>query len=219
MQFSPAIAFNNARGFKRPLAGRRHYQRRITNRQWHNTPLIFPQRITWRPMDDLHIVDGLSGADVSRGRLEASTDPARLAEVVEQTPRFDPRRLRIVRPSLHGSRIAHPRDRLWLAKIQDHEVGAIGILHEQPHVARLSCFRVQPEWQQTPVSTRLVEQVHHYCWNEGYLKLVVPSNVAPCVLQQMIDHRGFQLVRRKRSGPAERLEYLVDLYYMPRRAS
>jgi hypothetical protein len=35
----------------------------------------------------------------------------------------------------------------------------------------------------------------------------------------MLDHREFQLVRRKRSGQTERLEYLVDLYYLPRQAS
>jgi hypothetical protein len=146
-------------------------------------------------------------------------DPVRFPQLVERTPWLDPRRLRLEPPSLHGSRISHPRDRLWLAKIQDHVVGMIGVFHEESHVARLSCFHVQPGSQQTPVLTRLMDQMHHYCWSEGYLKLLVPSQVAPCVLQQMLDHRGFQLVRRKRSGQTERLEYLVDLYYIPRQAS
>jgi len=126
---------------------------------------------------------------------------------------------RLERPSLPGSRSSHPRDRLWLAKVQDHVVGMIGVLHEQRHVARLSCFRVRPEWQRIAVLTRLADQVHHYCWDQGYLKLVVPSHVAPGVFQQMLGQRGFQLVRRKPSGQSERLEYLVDLYYLPRRAS
>jgi N-acetylglutamate synthase-like GNAT family acetyltransferase len=132
---------------------------------------------------------------------------------------LDLRRPRIASSSLRSSRIPNPRDRLWLAKTLDRVVGAIGILHETPHVARLSCFRVQPEWRQTAVLARLMDQAHHYCWNQGYLKLVVPSHVAPFVVQQMFDHRGFQLVRRKRSGQTERLEYIVDLYYVPRRAS
>ena len=38
-------------------------------------------------------------------------------------------------------------------------------------------------------------------------------------IEWMLEHRGFQLVRRKRSGRQERLEYLVDLYYIPRQAS
>ena len=170
-------------------------------------------------MDDLHIVDRLPGADVSCRRFDASGDSARFPRVVDLRPGLELRRLRIARPSLRGSRISHPRDRLWLAKIGDQVVGRIGILHEGRHVARLSCFGVQPGWEQTPVVARLMDQVHHYCCNQGYLKLVVPSHVAPLVLQQILDHRGFQLVRRKRSGPTERLEYLVDLYYLPRQAS
>ena len=96
----------------------------------------------------------------------------------------------------------------------------IGVLHEGRHVARLSCFRVQPGWEQTALVDAVDgDLAHHYCWNQGYLKLLVPSHVAPSVLQQILDHRGFQLVRRKRSGQTERLEYLVDLYYLPRQAS
>ncbi len=170
-------------------------------------------------MDDLHIVDRLPSTDVSRRRFDASADSAQFPQLVERAPWLDSRRPRLERPSLRDRRISHPRDRLWLAKIEDRVVGMIGILHEEPHVARLSCFRVQPGSQQTPVVTRLMDQVYHYCWDQGYLKLVVPSYVAPCVLQQMLDYRGFQLVRRKRSGQTERLEYLVDLYYIPRQAS
>ncbi len=170
-------------------------------------------------MDDLHIVDRLPGADFSPRRLDAPTDARRFPRVVEPRPGLDPRRLRIERSSLHGSRIPHPRDRLWLAKIGDQVLGMIGVLHEGRHVARLSCFGVQPGWEQTALVTRLMDLVHHYCWNQGYLKLLVPSHVAPSVLQQILDHRGFQLVRRKRSGQTERLEYLVDLYYLPRQAS
>jgi GNAT superfamily N-acetyltransferase len=170
-------------------------------------------------MDDLHIVDRRSAAHVSPWKSNAPTDSARSPRVVEQRPWFEARRRRLVHPASPSRRLPHPGDRFWLAKIEDQVVGVIGILHEGPYVARLSWFRVQPEWQQAAVVTLLMDQVYRYCWNQGYLKLVVPTNVAPCVIEWMLEHRGFQLVRRKRSGRQERLEYLVDLYYIPRQAS
>ena len=170
-------------------------------------------------MDGLYIVDRRSAAHVSPWKSNAPTDSARSPRVVEQRPWFEARRRRLVHPASPSRRLPHPEDRFWLAKIEDQVVGVIGILHEGPYVARLSWFRVQPEWQQAAVVTLLMDQVHRYCWNQGYLKLVVPTNVAPCVIEWMLEHRGFQLVRRKRSGRQERLEYLVDLYYIPRQAS
>ena len=151
--------------------------------------------------------------------------------------RFDRRRIpRDCRMSWNEGRVRSHRAAAWLLSLppeprpapprpslarQDSGPpdGTIGILHECPHLARLACFRVRPEWRQTAVLTRLMDQAHHYCWSQGYLKLVVPSHVAPFVVQQMLNHRGFQLVRPKRSGQTERLEYLVHLYYVPRRAS
>jgi GNAT superfamily N-acetyltransferase len=111
------------------------------------------------------------------------------------------------------------RDCLWVAKLRDQVVGTVGIRHEGSHVARLHCFRIHPDWQQTSILARLIQRVHRYCWNEGYLKLLVESHVIPGVVREMLEDRGFQLVRRKRVGDSERLEYLVDLYGSPRRGS
>lgn len=167
-------------------------------------------------MDELHVVDRLPQTDLngppSHVPLEAIWNQVACRARVTGRKGND---LDLPRVGRRGRQ----RDCLWVAKLQDKVVGMVHILHEGPHVARLHCFRIQPQWQHTPVLTRLIDCVHGYCWNEGYLKLLVESRVTPRVVQQMLHHRGFQLIRRKRIGDSELLEYLVDLYYPPRQAS
>jgi N-acetylglutamate synthase-like GNAT family acetyltransferase len=116
-----------------------------------------------------------------------------------------------------SSSVAHPNDCLWIVKIQDQVIGTVGLRHEGPHVAKVSNFRIQPEWQRTSVLSRLIDRLHRYCWEQGYLKLLVDSRIARPIAQHFAQHRGFLAVRRKRVAANEYDEYLVDLYTPPRR--
>lgn len=109
-----------------------------------------------------------------------------------------------------------PQDCVWAVTIDNRAVGSVSISHHASHVARVNIFRIHPAWQHTAVLAKLIERVHRYCWNHGYLKLVLESHAAPAVVRTMLAHRGFHLVRRRRILGHELLEYYVDLYFPPR---
>ncbi len=109
-----------------------------------------------------------------------------------------------------------PEDCIWVATIDNRAVGTVRISHHASHVARVNIFRIHPAWQHTAVLTKLIEQVHRYCWNYGYLKLVLESLAAPAIVRTMLAHHGFHLVRRRRILERDWLEYYIDLYFAPR---
>lgn len=111
----------------------------------------------------------------------------------------------------------HPLDCVWAVTIDNHAVGMVRLLHEGPHVVRVSSFRIHPDWQHTPVLAKLMDRVHRYCWDHGYLKVMLESQAAPALVRRAFEHHGFHLVRRRSVLGKELLEYYVDLYTPPQR--
>ncbi|MEN6495387.1 MAG: GNAT family N-acetyltransferase [Thermoguttaceae bacterium] len=118
------------------------------------------------------------------------------------------------RPS-QANRSAHPQDCVWAVTIDNRVVGVVSILHEGQHVARINTFRIHPDWQHTAALTKLVDRVHQYCWNQGYLKVTLEEGAAPAMVRKMLEHRGFHLVRCQNVVGKPRLDYYIDLYFSP----
>jgi N-acetylglutamate synthase-like GNAT family acetyltransferase len=116
---------------------------------------------------------------------------------------------------LRFARACHPEDCLLAVTIDNRVVGMVRALHEGPHVIRINIFRIHPDWQHTPVLAKLIDRLHRYCWNRGYLKVILESQAAPALVRKMFEHRGFHLVRRRRVLGKELLDYYVDLYSPP----
>lgn len=125
-----------------------------------------------------------------------------------------PSRLPAVSPA-PVKRRAHPQDCVWAVTIDDRVVGLVSILHEGQHIARINTFRIHPNWQHTAALTKLIDRVHQYCWNHGYLKVTMEAEAAPGMVRKILEQRGFHLVRNRNVVGKPSLDYYIDLYYSP----
>jgi hypothetical protein len=119
-----------------------------------------------------------------------------------------------LRPSVHSQADAD-FDCLWVTTLGDRTVGMLGVVQLARQVATINRFRVDIEWQHTPVVARLLRQVYDYCWEHDCLKAIVEVGAMPGWMFQIMARSGFLFSRRRQSAEKEQWEFYLDLYRRP----
>jgi N-acetylglutamate synthase-like GNAT family acetyltransferase len=128
-------------------------------------------------------------------------------------------------PSLpdRGSFLHQPKTRaaatrldcLWISVSDDQAIGVLGVFQAAQHVAAITCFRVDPQWQHTAVVTRLLRELHRFCEKRDCLKVRVEVRAMPGWMFYTMERCGFIFSHRRQSVKKERWEFYLDLYRRP----
>ena len=113
-----------------------------------------------------------------------------------ETRRHQPRSLKDAvaeRDHVKEDEARDPPDCIWLCTISGLVVGAVGLRHEGLDTAKICLFRVDPEWQRTSVTEKLIECIRQHSGRCGITKVVMDPHVAPRWLLRSLRHCGFQL--------------------------
>ena len=100
-------------------------------------------------------------------------------------------------------------DCIWICGIAGRILGAVRLRHAGLDTAQICLFRVDPEWQRTSVTGKLIECIRQHTGRCGVTKVVMDPHVAPRWLLRSLRHCGFRLVGRKDSLDRKRLEFYV----------
>ncbi len=103
----------------------------------------------------------------------------------------------------------------WVAEHDGRIVGMIGVARDREHVAEIRRLRVDPQWQQTPIATRLIQTAVSHCREHGYLKVVLDTRFEKNAAVDMFERFGFQHSRSRQTDQKELLEFYLDLYRQP----
>jgi len=108
--------------------------------------------------------------------------------------------------------LSDPSGHFWVADLDGHILGMIGVANEGEHIAEIRRLRVDQDWQNTPIAERLIETALAHCREHGYLKVVFDTRFERTAALQQFDRFGFQYTRSKSVKNKELLEFYLDLY-------
>ena len=160
----------------------------------------------------------MEGTKLSGCRARQATDRRRGKDRCQPKPwTSQPRSSVGLKPS---SRTAPPRRAkaepadeamkcLFVSNIGNDIVGAAEIVQDRPQTFRLVGFRVSSEWCHTSVPSRLLRDVHDFCWRQGGLILAMESGVAPPWVLCVLNHCGFRYARTTESSGRKVMEFTV----------
>ncbi len=104
----------------------------------------------------------------------------------------------------------------WVAELDGHVVGMIGVAKEDHHLAEVRRLRVAPEHQHLPIASALLDMALAHCKRHGFLKIVLDTRLnTQSDAIKLLDRAGFQHTRTKNTQGKEVLEFYVDLYRKP----
>jgi putative acetyltransferase len=104
------------------------------------------------------------------------------------------------------------RHHFWVAELNGQVVAMIGVASDEPHTAEIRRLRVDPDHQQTPIASTLLETAIAHCKHHGYLKVRLDTRFERDAAVGLFDHVGFQHTRTKSMHGKELLEFYLDLY-------
>jgi N-acetylglutamate synthase-like GNAT family acetyltransferase len=106
-------------------------------------------------------------------------------------------------------------DGFWVCRIGGRVVGAIGISLDGLDEARISLFRVDPEWRHTSVPQKLIERVRVHARRRRIGRIVAEPQLAPRWLFQSFSRHGFRFAGWRRISGRELLEFWVERDQLP----
>jgi putative acetyltransferase len=104
------------------------------------------------------------------------------------------------------------RHHFWVAELNGQVVAMIGVASDEPHTAEIRRLRVDPDHQQTPIASTLLETAIAHCKHHGYLKVRLDTRFERDAAVGLFDHVGFQHTRTKSMHGKDLLEFYLDLY-------
>ena len=105
----------------------------------------------------------------------------------------------------------------WVAELDGHVLGMIGVARDHDHHAEIRRLRVDPDWQHTVIGARLVETALAHCSHHGYLKVVLDTRFDTDAAMSLFDRFAFQHTRTRSLHGKDQLEFYLDLYRQPSR--
>ncbi|MFP4143923.1 MAG: GNAT family N-acetyltransferase [Phycisphaeraceae bacterium] len=104
------------------------------------------------------------------------------------------------------------RHHFWVAEVKDRVVGMIGVASDGAHTAEIRRLRVDPDYQDTPIASLLLETAVAHCKHHGYLKVRLDTRFERDAAVDTFDKIGFQHTRSRTMHEKELLEFYLDLY-------
>ena len=119
--------------------------------------------------------------------------------------------------NMHAAYFSDDANHFWVAEIDHHIVGMIGVARDEGHTAEIRRLRVDPDWQQhNEIAAKLLETALFHCKQHDYLKIVLDTRFEKSAALGFFDRFGFQHTRSKPHADKELLEFYVDLYRQPK---
>jgi GNAT superfamily N-acetyltransferase len=103
----------------------------------------------------------------------------------------------------------------WAAEVGGHLVGLLGLSPSGDATVRIRWLRIEPEWQHTSVTGKLIRRLREHCNEQGHLRIVADARLAPRWFWRMFQQRGFRLKGRQGEFQQGELEFVLDLNYQP----
>jgi N-acetylglutamate synthase-like GNAT family acetyltransferase len=119
--------------------------------------------------------------------------------------------------NIHDAYFCDSANHFWVADVDGHVVGMIGVARDLEHTAEIRRLRVDKNWQTAAVGSRLIQTALSHCKHHGYLKVVFDTRFERTAALEMFDRFGFQHTRSKSLHGKELLEFYLDLYRQPRK--
>jgi ribosomal protein S18 acetylase RimI-like enzyme len=110
-----------------------------------------------------------------------------------------------------------PKSHFWVAELDGHVVGMIGVASEEGHTAEIRRLRVQKEQQHSPIAAKLVEMALAHCKHHGYLKVILDTRLESGTAQELFERFSFHHNRTKSVHGKDLLEFYLDLYRAPKK--
>jgi len=108
------------------------------------------------------------------------------------------------------------RHHFWVAEIDGHIAGMIGVNSDEEHTAEVRRLRVEPSFAHPiEIAARLLSTAVEHCRDHGYLKVRLDTSFEKHAAVDVFDRVGFQHTRTKTVQGKELLEFYVDLYRDP----
>lgn len=100
----------------------------------------------------------------------------------------------------------------WVAESAGRVIGMIGVQRTSDAAADIRRLRVQREYRQRGVGTRLMETAIDFCRENNVLKIVLDVRVEREPAIRMFEKFGFTLAKDRKVDGRRTLDFYLDLY-------
>ncbi len=91
-------------------------------------------------------------------------------------------------------------------------IGMVGVQNIDLHTAEVRRLRVDPDFRNHGVGTRLMEQALAFCLDRGYLKVILDTRIDRIPAIKLFEQFGFQLNRTRDVQGKEVRDFYLNLY-------
>jgi hypothetical protein len=91
---------------------------------------------------------------------------------------------------------------VWINQVGDRVVGLVRLAEAGPSTARITAFRINPEFYRTSVVSGLMQAVIDHCRQHGCFRVLVDFSVAPPWMPSILGRHGFQVLWRHHTWEA-----------------
>lgn len=104
---------------------------------------------------------------------------------------------------------------LWVAELDGHVIGMVGVERVDAGIAHLHHLRVESGWRGCGIARALVDTAARYARDLGCLKLLLEAEILTERAIQVLHRLGFQYVGDRDEGNQRLLQFYLDLYRRP----
>lgn len=165
-----------------------------------------------RPMTDQHEHNPLHGLLIRTFESRDQQAVSRLYDKGLLTGQIAPNDSGADIDNMKEAYFDNERHHFWVAEVEGNVVAMIGVASDEKHTAEVRRLRVESDFQQTVIASKLLETAISHCKHHGYLKVRLDTRFERDTAVDMFDHVGFQHTRTKSMHGKDLLEFYLDLY-------